>query len=324
MTEGIASTTVFSLCAELPASLPPAFQTGNAALDTGWLVHDEQRIPCFLGKFSAAGATLRLAEPLDEGAAFALELANGQCIPGTVSWSNGEEAGFLFDAPIDVVGTMARNLAILPAERRRVPRVELHQIVGIRHGDDFEFARTRDLSQAGVGIETGLKLAEDDRVQVAFDGLSPMGAVVKWATAGKAGIAFDAEISWQTLMPWLRQAQTSPGRPHSRARGVEEGPRFGLATNKAVIPLHAAARVREGSRWWNVEVRYLTPHLVEFECATPLAKGTQLWLWLPGFPGWPAGVIDIEDNHYLAEFRLPLRQHDLDTLAPGRIAARGG
>jgi hypothetical protein len=323
MSEGGSSTTVFSLSAELPASLPPAFQSGNAALDAGWLIGVEDRIPCFLGKFSSAGATLRIAVPLDEGAAYGLELANGQCIPGIVSWFGGDEAGFLFDSPIDVVGTLARNLAILPAERRRVPRVELHQIVGIRHGADFEFARTRDLSQAGVGIETSLKFQEDDSVQVAFDGLSTLSGTVKWASHGKAGIAFDTELSWQTLMPWLRQAQTSPGRHHSRARGVDEPPRFGLASNKTVIPLHAAARVREGSRWWNVEVRFLTPHLVEFECATPLAKGAQLWLWLPGFPGWPANVIEVDGSHYLAEFRVPLRKHDLDLLAPGRLVAKG-
>ena len=321
MAEGAVSTTIFSLSAEIPASCPPPSLAGNTAHDTGWLVGDQGRLPCSICKFSSAGATLRMPDPPEQGAACALELGNGQCIPGVISWRDDDEAGFLFDSPIDVVGTLARNLAILPAERRRLPRVELRQIVGIRHGTDFEFARTRDLSQAGVGIEASLKLTQDDRVQVAFDGLSPLGGVVKWAEAGKAGIAFDAELTWQTLMPWLRKAQANPGRAPPQ-RTVDEAPHFGLGANKQVVRMNAAARVREGTRWWNVQIRNLTPFLVEFECVTPLAKGTQLWFWIPGFTGWPASVIDTDGHHYLAEFRLPLRQHDLDQLLPSRLAAR--
>jgi hypothetical protein len=143
---------------------------------------------------------------------------------------------------------------------------------------------------------------------------------VKWAQGGKAGIAFDEEIAWQTLMPWLRKAQQSPGR----ARSADETPRFGLGADKSLIRINSAARVREGSRWWNVQVRHLTALVVEFECETPLAKGAQLWLWLPGVTGWPVTVSEVDGTHYLGEFRMPLRAHELDQLSPGRVAARGG
>lgn len=322
MSEEAAATTVFSLYADVPIAFRPRFDSATSALDTAWLVGEGGRIDCHLHKFSAAGATLRIDETIEPGSVWALQLANGQCIDGTVSWAEEGEAGFLFDAPTDVVGTLARNLALLPAERRRVPRVELPQSVGIRHGTDFEFARTRDLSQAGVGIETSLSLAEDDRVEVAFNGLSPLHGTVRWAQHGKAGIAFDTELSWQTLMPWLRQAQRTPGRPNGAQQAIHDGPRFTFAGDKTVIAMNTPARVREGARWWNVHVRNLTSLLVEFECATPLAKGAQLWLWLPGFAGWPLSVIEAEGPHYLAEFRLPLRSHELNLLTPGRMAAR--
>lgn len=319
MSEQVAATTVFSLHADLPTSRTPLPDTGAGELDAAWLVSEDDKIVCHLRKFSAAGTTLRLDGPVDLDTTYVLQLVNGQCIAGSLSWVEGNDAGFLFDAPIDVVGTLARNLALLPAERRQVPRVELPQMVGIRHESTFEFARTRDLSQAGVGIETRLELFENDRVEVAFDGLPPLNGTVRWARGGKAGIAFDHEISWQTLMPWLRQAQRM--RSQGAANASAEGGSFNLLKEKQVVRLNTAARVREGSRWWNVQVRNLTTMLVEFDCATPLAKGTQLWLWLPGFTGWPVSVIEQEGQHYLAEFRLPLRSHDLAQLTP-RAAAR--
>jgi len=320
MSEGAASTTVFSLCAELPASLPSGFHDGDAVLDTAWLTGNSQSHACLVRRFSAAGATLRVTDCLDVGEAGALELLNGQAIAGHIDWCTEGEAGFVFDAATDVVSTLARNLAILPAERRQVPRVELRHPIGIRHGEAFEICRTRDLSQVGVGVETRLALAPDDMVQIALDGLRPMQGSVRWASGNKAGIAFGTEVPWQTLMPWLRQAQKAP--PPRAARTIEEAPGFGLGKDKAAIRLDTAARVREGVRWWNVQVRILTPTLVEFEAAADFAKGAQLWIWLPGTTGWPITVLENAHGHYLAEFRLPLRQHDLDQLAPSRLAQR--
>ncbi|MES2444577.1 MAG: PilZ domain-containing protein [Pseudomonadota bacterium] len=323
MTEVLASATVFSLSADLPTALPAPTGDSDHALDTAQLVGESLREACYIRRFSAAGATLRLPIPVEPGDAYILELRNGQAIPGTISWSDAEEAGFVFDLPIDVVGTLARNLAILPAERRSVPRVEIHQTVSIRRGNNVEFARMRDISQTGVGIETDLALQVDDPVQLAVDGLRPVGGVVRWAHHGLAGIAFGEEIGWQTLMPWLRQVQSRPVRSHApRPLTIHDEERgFGLGADKNVIRLDAPARIREGVRWWNVVVRNLTPTLVEFEAAASFAKGAQLWLSLPGTPGWPTSVIEVEQHRYLAEFRLPLRQHDLALIAPGRLQA---
>lgn len=319
MTEGVVSTTVFSLCGDPPASLPAEFSGESTTLDQGWLVGEGARDPVHIRRFSAAGATLRLTGPVAAGVDRTLELQNGQVIAGRIEWANEEEAGFVFETPTDVVSTLARNLAILPAERRQVPRVELHHAVGIHHADRFEIARTRDLSQAGLGIETRLALAPEDVVQIALDGLRPMQGVVKWARDGKAGIAFDDELAWQTLMPWLRQAQKNNAPRAALPRGLDEARAF-LAHDPAAIRLDTPGRVREGVRWWNVQVRTLTPRLVEFDSAASFATGTQLWLWLPGTAGWPASIAECEGSRYLAEFRLPLRKHDLDIVAPQRIA----
>jgi PilZ domain len=323
MTEVLASTTVFSLTADLPTALPAPMGDSHHALDTALLVGETARRTCHIRRFSAAGATLRLAADLTPGDAHILELRNGQTIPGTIGWAGDSEAGFVFDAPIDVVGTLARNLAILPAERRSVPRVEIRQTVSVRRGNNVEFARMRDISQTGLGIETELALQIDDPVSLAIDGLRPIGGVVRWAHHGIAGIEFSEDLGWQTLMPWLRHVQSHPMRGqaprHLAHHDDERG--FGLGADKQVIRLDSPARLREGVRWWNVLVRNLTPTLVEFEAAATFAKGAQLWLSLPGTPGWPTTVIEAEQHRYLAEFRLPLRPHDLAMIAPGRLQA---
>ncbi|MEZ0243524.1 MAG: PilZ domain-containing protein [Sphingomonas sp.] len=320
----LASSTIFSLNADLPTALPAPAEGHESSLDSAVLAGDHERSPCLIRRFTAAGATLRLpTTDLAEGDLRILELKNGQTIPGTIGWLAEDEVGFMFDAPMDVVGTLARNLAILPAERRHVPRVEIHQTVCLHRGNNVEFSRTRDISQAGVGIQTNLALQEGDVVQLAFDGLRPLTGKVRWERDGFAGIAFDEELGWQTLMPWLRDVQNRPQRPAgTRTHGFHDEDRgFGITADKNAILLNAPGRVREGTIWWNVQVRSLTATLVEFEAAADIAKGTQLWISIPGSTGWPISVIEAEAHRYLAEFRLPLRQHELALIAPGRLQA---
>jgi len=324
MSEVLASSTIFSLNADLPTALPAPAEGHVSALDSAVLTRDHERQPCLIRRFTAAGATLRLPTgDLCEGDPHILELKNGQAIPGTLSWLGEEEAGFVFDATIDVVGTLARNLAILPAERRLVPRVEIHQTICLHRGNNVEFSRTRDISQAGLGIQTNLALQEGDAVQLAIDGLRPITGRVRWERGGFAGIAFDEELGWQTLMPWLREVQNRPQRPaEPRPVGFHDEERgFGLTADKNAIRLNAPGRVREGMVWWNVQVRNLTGMLVEFEADGDFTKGSQLWISIPGSSGWPINVIEVEGHRYLAEFRLPLRPHELALIAPGRLQA---
>jgi hypothetical protein len=312
MRQGLGSSTIFSLSGEPPVRLGPELDE-HAAFDAAFLVDAEGRLPCTLRKLSAAGATLRLDCALAEGDRLALELANGQSLPGRITWIEDGAAGFLFDEPIDVVSTLARNLAALPAERRSVPRVELHQTVCIRRGNQVEFTRSRNLSQGGAGFETDIALQEGDAVQVNFDGLRPLDGVVKWARGNLAGVAFDEELPWQVLMPWLRQVQRAPQHPTRMAVMHEPD---GLIPDQNVIQLDAPARVREGTRWWNVKLRGLTPHLVEFETRAQFAAGTQLWISLPHIGGGPASVIETDHRHrFLCEFRLPLNAREVGLVA---------
>lgn len=311
MIQALRSATVFSLSADPPRAVlhQPDVQ---AAFDAAFLVSECERFPCSLQRLSSAGATLQIAARLSESEPMRLEMASGQSIQGRIDWCADGEAGFVFDAPVDIIGTLARTLASLPAERRSMPRVEINQLVSIRSGAAVEHARTRNISQGGVGIDTRLALAVGDPVQLTFDALRPLEGTVRWVQDGQAGIAFDEELGWQTLMPWFRHAQRAQGKP-PHAFGSE-----GMIPDKHAIRLDAPASIREGVRWWNARVRGLTAHLVELETRAVLAPGAQIWVSLPEIGGGPANVIEAVHNRILCEFRLPLRPRELGLVSGGQ------
>ncbi len=314
MRQGLASSTIFSLASDPPAAEPLALEGSD--LDAATLSGEGVCLPCSVRKLNAAGATLHQDAAVSEGDALALTLASGQSLPGTIAWATADSTGFAFDTAVDVVGALARTLASLPAERRQMPRVEVHQTISLHHKGTVEFTRCRNLSQGGASIESKRVLLSGDAVEISFDGLRPIQGTIKWADDGQAGIAFDEALPWQVLMPWLRQVQQTPAHPIRT--GIFPAP--GLIPDAHAIQLDAPARVREGVRWWNVRLRGLTAQLVEFETRAPLALGTPLWIALPHIGGAPAFVSERDQHRYLCEFRLPLRASDLHMIS-GSVAA---
>lgn len=314
MIQALRSATIFSLSADPPRAVlhqPDA----QAAFDAAFLVSECERFPCSLQRLSSAGATVQTDAGLSQDETMRLEMASGQSVSGKVDWCADGEAGFVFDEPIDIISTLARTLASLPAERRAMPRVEINQLVSIRSGSKVEHARTRNISQGGVGIDTKLDLAVGDAVQVTFDALRPLDGTVRWAQDGQAGIAFVEGLGWQTLMPWFRHVQHAPAGTARASANIDSE---GMIPDKHAIRLDAPASIREGVRWWNARVRGITAHLVELETSAAFAPGAQLWVSLPEIGGGPASVIEVAQNRILCEFRLPLRPRDLSLVSAGK------
>lgn len=302
---------MFSLAADPPRAFAD-MREAHTAFDAALLIAPEGQFACSLEKLTTVGATLCLSADLAPGDTITLELSNGQGIPGRMEWVTDGEAGILFDQPIDVIGTIARNLAALPADRRHMPRVELRQTVAIRHDGRVWHGGTRNISQGGLGIDSTLDLKRDDHVQLTLDGLRPLNGVVRWARGRQAGIAFDEDLGWQTLMPWLRGVQQAAlaGTPPRTVEAEAEG----MIPDRHAIRLDAPARVREGVRWWNARVRGLTAQLVELETRAHLLPGAQLWVALPEIGGGPASVIETIPGRILCQFRMPLRPSDLGAI----------
>lgn len=309
---GRTPTTIFSLAHDLPTPLPQA-GAAHGGLDAGQLEHDGASHACQLCWIGPAGARLRVDGRLAEQAPALLRLEAAEPLAARTLWQEAGEAGLAFAAPVDILGLIARNLARASADRRRLPRIELRHLVGVRRGGEVEQFRTRDISQGGIGIEAR-GLAVGEAVQLTFDGLRPLDGSVRWVRGSTAGVGFTEEIGWQTLLPWLRSLQLLPGPQGSADTD-------GLLQDKLALRLDLAARVREGVRWWNCRIHALTPHQVEFEARQRFAPGANLWVALPEIGGGPVRVLQTRHGRTLGEFRLPLRDGDLRQLAAGR---RGG
>ena len=205
------SVTTFVMSARLPwpDDAPPADALGS--LDPVALYAAGQPSPCAIRRISALGATVRGAGTRQAGDAVSVELATGQRPAGTIDWVAGGEAGIRFHQPIDMIALLTRKLVAQPGERRTMPRVELSCRVGLKWGSNLATATLRNISARGLQLEGADLPARDSFVSLFIDGLIlPAGEVV-WRKGALAGIELMEELSWSSLMPWLRET----GRRHA-------------------------------------------------------------------------------------------------------------
>ena len=312
--------TVFCLSGDVPPVERGEGQPDRTALQPGAVVQGSIRQVCFLRKISGGGAVLHLDSPVEPGARLELELMTGEKLVGTVAWRNGAEVGLRFETPLDVFAVLARDLVSQPGERRRMPRIELRCPAVLESAAGTELVTSRDISQGGVKIETTSLLAPEEPVRIVLEGFRPLEGVVRWADGAMAGLAFSPELEWQELMPWLRarrdaallarpvqHALEAPAQPVAAAVRHEPGP-------EGSVDLNLPARVREGTRRWNIDVATITSRTVEFDSFAALRTGTLLWVVLPGLEGWPARIVGIDGYRYTCEFTQPLHPAVLERI----------
>lgn len=311
-----ARSAIFSLHSELDPSAPARPEDTAPATLLGANGPRE----CFVHRITTGGLSLTVTGPVAHGERGTIELPFGLAAEGWIDGEDPAALAFRFDKPLDVVGALARCLAALPAERRQMPRIELRQRVCVRRASGTDFAWTRNLSPAGLGLETRAPLEVGEAVELTLDGLRPIQGEVRWVQPGQAGIAFAEELGWQTLMPWLRKHANGGSR--AAARGVETRSLPGvdalpsaLSAVKDALRVDVPTHVRSGVSWWNAQLSGLSNALVEFESATEFAPHASLWLSLPEIGGWPIRVIESHGARHIAEFRVPLRPHEMGRLS---------
>jgi hypothetical protein len=241
---------------------------------------------------------------------------NGVPLDGVVAWRNGSEVGLRFDEKVDVFALIAQDIVSQPGERRRMPRVETTCPALLETPDGTEYVTTRDVSQGGIKIDVPYRLEPDTRVTVTLDGMHPVDGVVRWSQETVAGVAFLPELRWQELMLWLkerrrgefqslsaRKEETAPAAPTLQPVASENG-----------VHLNLAARVREGTRRWSIEVAAISTRSVAFDSFAALQMGSLLWIVLPGLEGWPARIVSVEGYRYTCEFTQPLHPAVLERI----------
>ena len=202
---GTPSVTTFVMASELPWPDDAAPADALGALDRVAVTVAGERRDCAVRKISALGATVRgglgAAVP---GSDVSVELATGHRPAGTIDWVAGGEAGIRFKAPIDMMALLNRTLISQPGERRTMPRVELRCPVGMKWGVSLAAATLRNISARGLQVEGEDLPPRETFVSLFIDGLvMPAGEVV-WRKGNLAGIELMEDVSWSSLMPWVR------------------------------------------------------------------------------------------------------------------------
>ncbi len=199
------SVTTFVMSARLPwpDDAPPADALGS--LDPVALYEAGQSRLCAIRKISALGATIRGAVSKAAGEEVAIELETGQRPAGTIDWIAGGEAGIRFRQPIDMLALLTRKLVAQPGERRTMPRVELRCGVGLKWSGNLATATLRNISARGLQIEGEGLPPRDSFVSLFIDGLIVPAGEVVWRKGNLAGIELMDELSWSSIMPWIRE-----------------------------------------------------------------------------------------------------------------------
>ena len=136
----------------------------------------------------------------------AVELATGQRPAGTIDWVAGGEAGIVFKQPIDMLALINRNLISQPTERRAMPRVELRCRLHVKWLENLAPAALRNISARGLQIEGDMLPPAGTFISVFIEGLNVPAGEVVWRKGNLAGIELFEELSWSSIIPWIREA----------------------------------------------------------------------------------------------------------------------
>lgn len=199
------SVTTFVMEERLPWPDATPMLDVKGPFDVG-VIHDAgRRRNCSIRKISTLGATLRGVVSGAPGDEISVELATGQRPAATIDWVSGGEAGIRFRQPVDMLALINRNLISQPAERRAMPRVELCCSLYVKWGANLSPAIMRNISARGFQIEGEMLPPRGTFVSLFIEGLNiPSGEVV-WRKGDLAGIELFEDLSWSSIIPWIRE-----------------------------------------------------------------------------------------------------------------------
>lgn len=199
-----ASVTTYVVGDRLPWPDDDVARLGTPQYEPAALIGASGRRPCAMRKISQAGVTVSGDALGAAGERATLELPNGQRCAARIDWARGREAGLAFDEPLDIVALINRNLVAQPVERRTMPRIELRVAAHLKWAEHFEGAVTRNISARGMQVEGRHLPPVGTYVALFVEGLTLPACDVAWRRDGLAGLEFFEELSWASIIPWIK------------------------------------------------------------------------------------------------------------------------
>ena len=270
-------------------------------VEPGLAVAGSIRRLCRISSIGASGAVLHADFPIETGERLELDLDSGDQLRGLVAWRRGTAFGLRFDAELDLLDFVARRIASPDCDRRRMPRIEIGRPSRASFAGQWADVTIREISPGGARIDAPFNLCRGDRLFLEIEGLGELASQVRWTKSPLAGLRFDAGLDWPDLLAWLKRARDDEPKTE-----IEESRSAETLTGPGCLPVSLMARVREGNRRWEIEIRSLDTRCASFDCYAPIVAGALLWLVLPGLEGWPARVARVEGFRLFCEFLQPL------------------
>lgn len=206
------SVTTFVMGARLPWPDDARTVDDNGPFDSG-VIHDSGfRQDCSIRKISALGATVRTRVLQAPGEEVTVELITGQRTAARVEWASGGETGLKFDKPVDILALINRNLVSQAIDRRAMPRVEIRCGAFLKRGEDFLPVTLRNISARGLQLEGDGLPSAGTYVSVFIEGLNVPSGEIAWAKDNLAGVELFEELSWSSIMPWIRSELRRPAQ----------------------------------------------------------------------------------------------------------------
>lgn len=203
MTEA-ASVTTFVMGARLPWPDDAPVLDERGPFEAGVIHQPGKREDCSIRRISALGATLRGNLGKAPGEEVVVELATGHRHAATIDWAEHGEVGVRFQSAIDVLALINRKLVSQTAERRAMPRVEIRCGAFVKKGEDFLPVTVRNISAGGLQVEGDGLPPHGTFVSIFVDGLVVPAGEIAWRKDRLAGIELLEELSWSSIMPWIR------------------------------------------------------------------------------------------------------------------------
>ena len=174
--------------------------------DASAIYHSGVRRECEIRKISALGVTVASDLVPALGDSVSVELATGQRPAGKIAWTDRGELGVRFDDAIDVIALLNRKLISQTPERRTMPRLEVRCLAHIKCGEHFWPAMLRNISSGGLQLEGSELPAVGTYVSVFVEGLNISAGEVLWNRDELIGIELFEELSWTSIIPWVRSS----------------------------------------------------------------------------------------------------------------------
>lgn len=159
------------------------------------LVCTQGEFVCVIRDVSDTGVSLRTFHAIPDCEPLVLELQTGESYTLSKVWQRGNEAGFTFEASVDVDAFVA-EVGQYPKRQLRLP---LSFPVELDIGTQRINGELHNLSQQGARITCPLRLAIAQPVRLVTNALPEVRARVRWRSEDEFGIAFDDTFTLRDL-----------------------------------------------------------------------------------------------------------------------------